>query len=66
MSATVNNRTYGYDNIAAGSPYGLEQGQSAPPTINENISVGNPIPINLERGPGSSGVVASDSGTEIP
>lgn len=64
MAYTQNNRSFGYDNIAAGSVKGVELGQlNAETTVNENNGVGNAQAINTERT--ASGVPASASGTEI-
>lgn len=67
MAYTQNSRSFGYDNIAAGSVKGVELGQlNAETTVNENNGVGNAQAINVERGVGTTGIPASASGTEIP
>lgn len=66
LTLVVNNRSVGWDNIKAGSVYGQELGESAPLANLEDISVGNPTPVNLERGVGATGIPASSQGLEIP
>jgi hypothetical protein len=67
MSFIQGNRTYGYDNIAPGSPKGVENVEPgaapAPTPPAENNSVGNPETKNNEDiVPGT----VEESGTEIP
>lgn len=67
MARTWRNRTVGYDNIAVGSVYGLENisAGNATPAQNpvDDITVGNPQPENQERTGGAISPAAS--GLEI-
>ncbi len=66
MAYTQNNRSFGYDNIAAGSVKGVELGQlNAEVTVNENNGVGNAQAINLENALPGGGIAASAKGLEI-
>ena len=73
MSRTWRSRTVGYDNIAVGSVYGLENisAGNATPAQNpvDDISSANVSPENLENlitSTGTKSISPAASGTEIP
>lgn len=74
MSYSARNRTWAYDNIAAGSATGKEtiaagSASGVYNTPNENINVGNAQPENLENlitSAGTKAVSVAAAGTEIP
>lgn len=67
MSYTLNNRTYGQDNIAPGQAKGAENvvsvGVPPPAILVDNITPSNAAPLNAEKG--VSGATLT-YGTEIP
>lgn len=67
MSYTLNNRTYGQDNIAPGQAKGQENviatGVVPPAILVDNITPSNAAPLNAEKGATGATLLY---GTEIP